>query len=271
MPFFGYWKMSIPPDQITWVISRDAWFTDRKNTQPSKKYLKDFLLSQASQFEALENATSIDNLFDRLEQAGVLVRIDKSIRPQMHRGATISQLELEELRRIENTVRLGKVSHIEKGEVVLNGGMLKVSPGAIFVDCSADALSHDEITEVFSKDKITIQPVRGGQIVFSAAFIAHIEITYADDSQKNELCKVVPMPSKDTDWLMMLAGTMANQRKWRKDPELSQWLLNNRLDGFSKLMADIKEDELELVAIRKRIGKSVGNAMKKLQIFISEL
>jgi hypothetical protein len=260
-----------PPDKITWVISRDAWFTDRKNTQPSQKFLKDFLLSRACQFEALEHASSVSDLFDRLEKSGVLVRIDKNIRPQMYRGATVSQLELEELRRVKNTVRMGRVSHIEKGEVKLERGMLEVSPATIFVDCSADALSHGEITKVFSGNQITIQPVRGGQIVFSAAFIAHVDITYEDESKKNELCKVVPLPSKDTDWLKMLAGTMENQRIWRKDPELSQWLLNNRLDGFSKLMADIGDDEVELVEIRKRIGKSVGKAMKKLQIFVSEL
>ena len=189
----------------------------------------------------------------------------------MYRGATVSQLELEQLRRVKNTVRMGRVSHIDKGEIQLDKGSLKVSPGAIFVDCSADALSHAEITRVFSDDSITIQPVRGGQIVFSAAFIAHVEVACDQESHKNELCKVVPLPNKDTDWMNMLAGTLENQRIWRKDPELTQWLLNNRLDGFSHLIANIKDDDTELLEIRKRIRKSVGPAVKKLKHFISEL
>ncbi len=259
------------PDRITWIISRDAWFTDRKTTQPSPKYLKDFLNFQASQFEALESAASIADLFDRLEKAGVILRIDKGIRPRMYRGATVSQLELEQLRKVKNKVRMGRVSNIDKGEVQLDKGNLKVSQGAIFVDCSADALSHAEITDVFSKDGITIQPVRGGQIVFSAAFIAHVEVAYDDDSHKNELCKVVPLPNKDTDWMNMLAGTMENQRIWRKDPELTKWLLNNRLDGFSHLIANISPDDLDLLEIRKRIRKSVVPALRKLKLFQDEI
>ncbi len=259
------------PDRITWVISRDAWFTDRKNTQPTPKYLKEFLNAQASQFEALEQATSLDDLFDRLEQAGILQRIDKTVKPKMHRGATVSQLELEQLRRVKNTIRMGRIRHINKGEVDLDEGKLKVSPGAIFVDCSADALSHAKITQVFSDDWITIQPVRGGQIVFSAAFIAHVESAYEDESEKNRLCKVVPLPSKDTDWLIMLAGTMENQLVWKKDPELAQWLLNDRLDGFSHLVADIKPEDVDLMEIKRRIRKSAGPALKKLSSFISGL
>lgn len=259
------------PDRITWVISRDAWFTDRKNTQPIPKYLNDFLNFQASQFEALESATSVTDLFNRLEKAGVILRIDKDIKPQMYRGATVSKVELEQLKRIKNTVRMGRVVHIDNGEIQLDKGNLKVSMGAIFVDCSADALRHAEITRVFSDDSITIQPVRGGQIVFSAAFIAHVEVAYDDESHKNELCKVVPLPNKDTDWMNMLAGTMENQRIWKKDPELTQWLLNNRLDGFSHLIANIKDDDAELLAIRKRISRSVGPAVKKLKFFLEEI
>ena len=259
------------PDRITWILSRDAWFTDRQNAQPTQRYLKDFLNSQAAQFEALESADSLADLFERLEQAGVLLRIDPEIKPRMYRGATVSKLELEQLRRVKKTIRKGRVSRIERGELALDKGRLKVSPEAIFVDCSADALSHAEITEVFAGDEITVQPVRGGQIVFSAAFIAHVEAAYTDDSQKNELCKVVPMPSADTDWLNMLAGTMENQRIWKKDPELTKWLLNNRLDGFSHLIANIKEEEEELMEIRRRIGKSVGPAMRKLWSFRAKL
>lgn len=259
------------PEKITWVISRDAWFTDRKNTQPTKEYLKDFLNFQASQFEALEKSTSLTDLFKRLERAGVLLRIDKNVTPTMFRGATVSQLELEQLRRVRNTIRKGRIKSIKKNEVVLERGKMTFSPGGVFVDCSADALSHAEITQVFSEDLITIQPVRGGQIVFSAAFIAHVESAYANEEKKNELCQVVPLPSKDTDWLKMLAGSMKNNYLWKKDRKLTNWIRKNRLDGFSDLMANIEADDLDLLKIRKRIRQSVAPAVKQLQILISEL
>jgi len=261
----------VSPDKITWIISRDAWLTDRKNLQPTKEHLKYFLSDRVAQFEALEQAVSIPDLFDKLEKGGVLVRIDRNVQPKMFRGATISQLELEQLRRIKNVIRLGHVKHIEKERTILEKGTIVNDRGQIFVDCSANALSHAEIKPVFFGNTITPQPVRGAQIVFSAAFIAHVEVTYSDEQQKNEICQVVPLPNHDTDWIKMLAGTMRNQQNWRKDPELTKWLYHNRLDGFSHLVSNISEDDEETQAILKRFRDSIKLAVIKLNKFAEEL
>ncbi len=261
----------VNPDDITWIISRDAWLTDRKNLQPTEKHLKYFLQDRVVQFEALERAASIPDLFDRLEKGGALLRIDRNIRPTMFRGATISQLELEQLRRIKNVVRLGHVKRIAKSEIMLEKGAIDNHPGQIFIDCSANALNHSEIKPVFSGDTVTPQPVRGAQMVFSAAFIAHIEVAYPEEKQKNELCQVVPLPNHDTDWIKMLAGTMRNQQIWRKDPELTRWLYQNRLDGFSHLVANISDDNEEIRALLKRFRSSIKPAVIKLEKFVKEL
>ena len=97
----------VDPNKITWIISRDSWFTDRKNTQPNFENLKFFLNDRACQLEALEKAESISDLFKRFEESGVFLRLDKNVIPKMYHGATVSQIELEQLRRIKNIVRLG--------------------------------------------------------------------------------------------------------------------------------------------------------------------
>jgi hypothetical protein len=234
-------------------------------------HLKYFLLDRVAQFEALEQAVSIPDLFDKLEEGGVLVRIDRMVKPTMFRGATISQLELEQLRGIKNVVRLGKVRHIDKETITFEKGTVASDPGQVFVDCSANALDHSEIIPVFSGKKITPQPVRGAQMVFSAAFIAHVEAAYSDEKLKNELCRVIPLPNHDTDWIRMLAGTMRNQQTWRKDPELVKWLYHNRLDGFSHLVADISVEDEELQTILKRFKLSIKPAVIKLNQFVEEL
>jgi len=261
----------VNPDKITWIVSRDAWLTDRKNLQPEEGHLKYFLSDRVAQFEALEQADSIADLFNKLEKGGALVRIDRKIQPKMFRGATISQLELEQLRRIKNVVRLGHVKHIEKEKTILEKGTIVNHPGQIFVDCSANALNHSKIKPVFSGNTITPQPVRGAQMVFSAAFIAHVELAYSDEQLKNEICQVVPLPNHDTDWIKMLDGTMKNQKNWRKDLELTKWLYHNRLDGFSHLVANISDDDEEIQAILKRFRSSIKPAMIKLKQFVSEL
>ncbi len=261
----------IEPEKISWVISRDAWFIDRRNTQPSMEFLGDFLHYQASQYEALRDASSIPDLFDRLEEAGVVLRIDPTVKPTMFRGATVSRLELDELRRVKNVIRMGRVRHIDESSILFEEGSLDVEPGQIFVDCSANALSHSEITDVFSGRTITIQPIRGGQIVFSAALIAHIEAAYSDEAHKNELSRVVPLPDHDTDWIKMLAGSLRNQQIWRKDSLLIKWIRQNRLDGFGNLLANVGEGDTDLKMKRTRVHKSIGPALEKLQAFVSEL
>jgi hypothetical protein len=262
---------NVSPDKISWIVSRDAWLIDRKNLQPTKEHLKYFLNDRVAQFEALEQAESIADLFDKLEKGGVLVRIDRNVQPKMFRGATISQLELEQLRRIKNIVRMGYVKHIEKDKTILEKGTLDNDPGQIFVDCSANALSHSEIKPVFSDNTVTLQPVRGAQIVFSAAFIAHVEVAYSDEQLKNEICQVIPLPNHDTDWIKMLAGTMRNQQKWKNDPELTKWLNHNRLDGFSHLVSNISKDDEEIQAILERFRFNIKPAIIKLHKFVADL
>jgi len=262
----------VDPNMITWIISRDSWFTDRQNTQPTSEHLKYFLNDRACQLEALEKAISISDLFKRLEKSGALLRLDKNVMPKMYHGATISQIELEQLKRIKNVVRLGRVKQIEKDSIQLAQGNIAINPNVVLVDCSANALNHSEMKPIFEKDMITIQSVRAGQLVFSAAFIAHIEATFPDDdSKKNDFCKEIPMPDKATDWIKVNALSFSNQNKWSAHKELTKWLYNNRLDGFSHLIGNIKPDEKELLEILARISKSKKSAMKKLKKFAAEI
>jgi len=261
----------VDPDKITWIMSRDAWLLDRKTTQPSMEFFEYSIGNQANQFEAIAAAESIPDLFKRLEDKGVLVRIDKNVQPKMFHGATISQLELEELRRIKNIVRMGRVQSIETNKIILDKGTIPTSTNHIHVDCSASAISNLEMKPIFTSDVVTPQTVRSYQPVFSAAVIAYVEANYETDKEKNNLCKVVPLPNHDTDWIKMLAAMMMNQFTWGQDKELRNWIKNNRLDGFGQVIAGAsKEDEAKQV-ILKRLKNSVMPAAMKLQQFMQEL
>jgi hypothetical protein len=262
----------VEPDMIRWIMPRDAWLLDRANTQSTEEFFENAMGAQAGQMEAIAQATSIEDMFDRLEACGYFVRIDQDVRPSMFHGATISTLELELLRQLKpNIVRMGRVKRIEKGRIVLDEGEIPTSPGHIHVDCSARAISNDEMKPIFDGDTITPQMVRSYQPVFSAAFIAHVEATYDDEAEKNRLCGVVPLPNHDTDYLRYTAAFMMNQYNWGQDKDLRVWLRNNRLDGFSKLVASIEKDDVEKQAIMKRMRDNSFPAMQKLQTFLAEL
>ena len=264
---------NVDPNKIRWIMSRDAWLIDRQNTQPTPEFFDTTLGSQAHQMESIANATSITDMFDRLEASGYFVRIDTDVRPTMFHGATISQMELEELRRIKNIVRMGRVSAIESDKIVLDKGSIQTGPGIVHVDCSASAISNLDIKPIFQGDLITPQTVRSYQPVFSAAFIAHIEATYdADDEvNKNNICGVVPLPNHDTDYIRFTAGFMMNQYNWSRDAKIREWLLNNRLDGFSKLVAEMDRSDPVKTEIMQRLKTNSMPAMAKLQQFMAEI
>jgi hypothetical protein len=259
------------PDNITWIMPRDAWLLDRQNTQPTEEFFTSSMGAQANQMEAIANSTSIKDMFSRLEVSGVFLRLDENVWPTMFHGATISKMELEELRRVKNVVRKGRVSSISSTKIMLTEGEIETTPAHIHVDCSASAISNLTIKPIFSEGVITPQTVRSYQPVFSAAFVAHVEASYPNDEVKNKICSVVPLPNTDLDWLRLTAAFLMNQHIWSQDPELKKWLLNNRLDGFSKLVRAVKEDDVEKLMILKRMRDNGKPAMAKLHGYLAAI
>jgi len=261
----------VDPDRIKWIMPRDAWLLDRENTQPGLEFFHKTMESQAGQFEAIVESESITDMFDRLEACGYFLRIDKDVRPKMFHGATISRAEVEELRRLKNIIRMGRVQNITQTEIVLDEGTIPTSKNIVHVDCSARAVANEEIVPIFQGDVIVPQMVRSYQPVFSAALIAHVEAAYDDEAEKNRLCGVVPLPNHDTDYIKFTSAFMMNQYNWGQDKELSKWLLGNRLDGFSDMVAGVDREDTEKIAVLKRIRKNAPMAVMKLHQYLAEL
>jgi hypothetical protein len=75
--------------------------------------------------------------------------------------------------------------------------------------------------------------VRTYQQVFSAAFIAHIELAEQDEARKNLLCTPVPHPDTDMDYLRNTLADLVNAATWNEDDSLQAWMKAARLDAFS--------------------------------------
>ncbi|MEO0451327.1 MAG: NAD(P)-binding protein [Pseudomonadota bacterium] len=261
----------VNPDAIHWVRPRDAWLMRRENTQPDPRFFEATMGAQAAQMEAIASSTSIDDMFDKVEAAGIFVRIDESVRPAMFHGATISDPELKELRKVKNVIRMGRIQRIEPDQIIMDDGVLPSDPDTLYVDCSACAVGNSEETTVFQGDTIFLQTVRTVQPVFSAAFIAHIDLTRDTEEEKNRLCQVVPLPNHATDWIRMQNAFMMNQYNWSQEKDLRGWLRNNRLDGYSQLTTGIEEDEVEKLAILKRLRDHSVPSVMKLQEYMAQI
>jgi hypothetical protein len=260
----------VDPDKISWVMPRDGWLLDRRNTQPSEEFFAHTIGAQAAQFESIANACSITDMFDRLEECGYFLRLDKDVRPSMFHGATVSQMELTELQRIKNVIRKGRVTSVEKGKMTLENGTVTTNPNTVHVDCSSRAISNISTKPIFQGDLITPQTVRSYQPVFSGAFVAHVEAAYDTEAEKNQLCGVVQIPNHDMDYLPMTASFMTNQYLWSQDEGIKAWLAEHRLDGFSGLVNSIKPEDTEKMEILTRLRSNAMPAMGKLQQFMAE-
>jgi hypothetical protein len=251
-------RHGVAPERLIWIKPRDSWLLNRANIQPGPQFTKKVLADVTGQLKAVEKAESVDDLFARLAEAESLLRIDESVQPDMYRCAIVSHAELEQLRRIDDVVRMGHVQAIEPGRMVLDGGAVPVTGSALYIDCTAVGLGRGDVTSVFDGERITLQTVRTCQPVFSAALIGHVEAAYTDDDTKNLLCAPIPNPEVPLDWLKMMHTYNENQIRWFDEPDMMAWLDSARLNILSHSTATVSPRAREKIigVMRSQLRKT---------------
>jgi NAD(P)-binding Rossmann-like domain len=252
------------PDAIEWIMPRDSWLINRITTQPGVEFFTEAIGGQADQMQAFAEATSIGDLFLRLEACGAVLRIDRDRMPTMFHLATIAPGEVEVLRRIRHVTRLGRVQRIAPDQLQLEQGRVPVAPGTLFVDCTASAVEPRPQQPIFQGDKIVLQMVRLPQPAFSAALTAYVEAHGDDDETKNRLCTPVPFPHTLAEYPRAVMVNMRNHHQWAQDKALRQWIRDSRLDGFGKLVASVDAQDAEKQAILVRLKEQSRAAMGNL-------
>ena len=113
----------VSPNAITWVRPRDPWLLNRAVVQPDPAV---FLGMAADTMAAAEQATSPDDVFLRLEDAGIMLRIDRTVTPTMAKTPTLAIWELDLLRTIDDVVRRGHLRAVAPGRLVFADGDVRV-------------------------------------------------------------------------------------------------------------------------------------------------
>jgi hypothetical protein len=260
------------PESIQWVMPRDSWLVNRITTQPTQEFFAHSIGGVAKQMKAIAEATSVDDLFDKLETSGQMLRIDRAQKPRMFHYATMSEGEVQLLRQITNVIRKGRVQAIESESLMLADGRVSMPHGTLYINCTASGVDtihkQAEMAPIFQSGLIVPKLVRAPLISFSAAVCAYVEAHYADDAIKNQLCPVVPFPRNIAGYIASTITNMTNQVRWSQDKKLRNWMTNSRLDGFSKMTASIEEEDTEKVAILMELRANgmaaLGNAKKLL-------
>ncbi len=268
----GVWLLNsgAGADQITWIVPRDSWLLNRHHTQPGDEFFHQTIGGQADLMGAIAEATSTDDLFLRLEQCGVMMRIDPAHTPSMFHYATISRGEVALLRQIKNVVRMGRVKAITGEGLTLDGGAMPMDAGALYIDCTATAVERRPVVPLFQEGLITLQMVRIPQPAFSAALAAFIEATIEDDAQKNALCAAVPLPDELDQYLVATITNIMNQFQWSQHKGVRRWIFESRLDGFGKIIAAADPNDADKQAVIARFKTKVGLAVGNLQTLIAK-
>jgi hypothetical protein len=197
----------VDPDAICWVRPRDPWMQNRAVVQPDPAV---FLGMVADTLVAAEGAPSLEDIFLRLEDAGIMLRIDRAVTPTMARTPTLAAWELDHLRSIEHVVRLGHVRSVRPGRIDLTGGSVDVDIDALVVHCAATGLHTPPLVPIWGPSAITLQLVRSGFPCFGAAVTGYVEATREDGAEKNRLCPPSPYPDSLAGWAdMNYRGTRA--------------------------------------------------------------
>lgn len=216
------WLLSrgVDPDAICWVRPRDPWMLNRAVVQPDPAV---FLGMAADIFESAAASSSLDEVFLRLEDAGVMLRINRSVTPTMAKAPTLATWELEELRSVQDVVRRGHLESVAPGKLRFADGTVGVPDDTVVVHCAADGLRRRPLRPVWSPDAITLQPIRSGFPCFGAALVGYVEATRRDDAEKNRLCPPSSFGDTLQDWARMnVLGTRAAQ-SFSAEPDVAAW------------------------------------------------
>ncbi len=260
-------RQGIAPERLTWIAPRDSWLIDRQLAQPGEQFADVTSLTLIGTVEAVHAAISIADLFDRLETCGRLIRLDTAVRPTMYRCATVSIAEHAALQRISDVVRLGRIQRIDPDKIILEQGERPVTEPTLFVDCSADGLEKRPTVPVFDERAITLQSVRTCQQVFSAAFIAKVEAMPLEAAEKNRLCRPVPHPDTDIDFLRTTIADVENETVWRESPALQAWLATSRLNWVRDIgpaLPDQPAERAEALALRHTLMAGIAAKLEAL-------
>jgi hypothetical protein len=210
----------VPPDRIVWVRPRDPWMLDRAVVQPDPAVALGLV---ADTMAAAADAASLDDLFLRLEAAGVMLRIDRNVLPTMAKTPTLGAWELDLLRSIEHVVRMGHIKHVTRREIVFDEGSLPLAPGSLVVHCAASGLAYPPLVPVWGPDKIRLQTIRVGFPCFCAALAGYVEATRDDDRERNRLCPPNTASDDPVSWArMQVRGTVA-ARTYGAEPDIATW------------------------------------------------
>lgn len=266
----GVWLLEagVPPERISWVRPRESWLWNRVYTQPHEDFVEQVIGMQIAILEAAGRAQDGAELVRILgTESDHFLRIDRNSEPGMLHFATISQAEIDLLRRIRNVIRHGRVSSIEPGKLIFAEAEVSVPDDSLFIDCTATAVpfrARDRAGPIFRGDTIVLQPLHVPLVTFSAAVAAFLEANFESDEARNALAISGPLTDSPATFPYAQMITMMNRGAWSQNEKVAAFLARSRLDAMTPIIARLMAQDDPRAAIAQRLGKAAKDHMPDL-------
>jgi hypothetical protein len=255
----------VQADRIMWVRPREPWMLNRAVVQPDPAVA---IGLAADTMAAAADAESLDDLFLRLEAAGVMLRIDTDVVPTMAKTPTLGSWELDRLRTIDNVIRLGHIKHVSASEIVLDDGVVPLAPGSLVVHCAASGLRYPPLVPLWGPDKIRLQTIRVGFPCFCAALAGFVEATRDDDRDRNRLCPPNTLPDNPTNWAQMQVRGTCAARTYGAERDIADW--SNGCALNPSRIEPSRRDEPAVRAAAERLAEVADIGLSRMADFAHE-
>lgn len=257
----------VDPNAISWVRSRDGWYIDRSWTQPLD-LVGSRVRYQSTLAQAATEAATGQELARHLEDAGLFLRLDRSIEPTGFRGATISKSELNLLASIDRVSRSGRVQRIRSGGIDFDRGQEARPQGEVYVDCTATGLRTIEPKPVFETGRMALQYVTPGYACWSAATLAVVEATRSDDNEKNYLSLPVVYTGQVDDLLAFTNASFHSASRRETHADIAAWSSNTRLNPARGLneRKHLPEVSAEIARLKHWREAAMSNLVKRVGV-----
>ncbi len=252
-------RNGVDTERIVWVRPRDPWMLNRAlvQTDPVVTFglAADIMTSAA-------DASSLDDMFLRLEAAGVMLRVDPDVLPTMYKTPTLGTWELDLLKSIGRVVRKGHVRQVTRDEMVFDDGVVPLAPSAVVVHCAASGLQYPPMVPIWGEDRIRLQTIRVGFPCFCAALAGYVEATRDDDAERNRLCPPNLYGNSAAEWALMQGRGTVAAATFGAEPDIAAWANSVALNPSSVSPAQLEEPAVQ--AARARLADVAPQGLAQL-------
>ncbi len=262
----GVWLLEsgVSPDKIGWVRPRDSWMFNRKYLQPAEHHLDRLVSFQLAQMRAAAASETGDEMFAKLGEQGVMLRIDPETKPEMFHYAVISEAEVEMLSGIKQVFRQGRVKAIEPGKMHFASETVDLPEKTLFIDCTASAVPFEARTSerpFFDGDVITLQLAQAPFVPYSAALGAFLEANFDTDEERNALVPPAPLTDTPNTYPAAYLANLRSTGLLSANEKVNAWNNKSRLHPTGPAIVKLAAEGSPMMAVLSEIGPTVNECM----------